>query len=63
MLDFPWRTVREKRSVTVSHFANGWLEYDPFLLGQTAYFQGRTVCWDRSRVGNEINDQPQPSAA
>ena len=22
---------------------NGWLEYDPFLLGQTAYFQGRTV--------------------
>ena len=21
---------------------NGWLEYDPFLLGQKAYFQGRT---------------------
>ncbi len=30
---------------TNSEFApeNGWLEYDPFLLGQTAYFQGRTV--------------------
>ena len=22
---------------------HGWLEYDPFLLGKTAYFQGRTV--------------------
>ena len=24
-------------------FINGWLEYDPFLLGKTAYFQVRTV--------------------
>ena len=22
---------------------NGWLEYDPFLLGAMAYFQGRAV--------------------
>ena len=22
---------------------NGWLQYDPVLLGKTAYFQGRTV--------------------
>ena len=23
---------------------NGWLEYDPFILGPSAYFQGRTGC-------------------
>ena len=35
-------TINEHTLHETNIFApkNGWLEYDPFLLGQTAYFQG-----------------------
>ena len=41
-----WFTKLTRYPETNSKFAprNGWLEYDPFLLGPSAYFHGQNCC-------------------
>ena len=38
---------------------NGWLEYDPFLLGPSAYFQGRTVSFREGTITKKKFQVPQ----